>query len=128
MSMAPVCQKFGGECLYCLKQRHAAMRDRYRREKAVRAANKAKVMNKFYLGKLAERNGEYEYIHNVPFETDGTINPEAWMDNYASEFYSGEAEPGDDGYYFHGGGIHISVDEVREITRAEHIILKQLGV
>jgi hypothetical protein len=64
----------------------------------------------------------------VTFETDGTINPDKWMEDYASEFYGDNAVPGNDGYYFHAGGIHISVDEVQEITRAEHTTLKQLGI
>lgn len=81
-----------------------------------------------YLGKLQERNGEYEYIHNVLFETGK--NPAVWMDDYAKVFYpGGEGVQIEDGVYaFFWGGIEVCVESFDEMTDAEYAVLKKYSV
>ena len=76
---------------------------------------------KKYFGKLYERNGEFEYVHPVLFETDGYPWPE--LTRMAREFYPDQADEQDDGFYFFCGGIYIKPDYVAEVTCGEYAVL-----
>lgn len=82
---------------------------------------------KKYIGKLLEVNGEFEYGHNVVFETDG--DPQDYMENYAAGFYGDDGELFEESAYeFFGGGVLVYVDSVEEVTAAEYAVLKKYSV
>lgn len=79
---------------------------------------------KKYFGKLHERNGEFEYIHPVLFESDAY--PWPVLVRMAREFYPGEADEADgenNGFYFFSGGICIKPDYVIAVTEEEYAVL-----
>lgn len=80
---------------------------------------------KKYLGKLQERNGEFEYQHNILFETNSS--PEKWIENYASTFYpGGDGEEVEDALFaFFGGQVLVFVDSVVEVTDEEYAVLQK---
>ena len=80
----------------------------------------ANAMKK-YLGKLYERNGEFEYVHPMLFEAIGDPWPE--LTQMAKNFYPGQADEQDDGFYFFCGGIYIKPDFVAEVTDEEYAVL-----
>lgn len=60
---------------------------------------------------LKERNDEYEYSHHSVHELPDskTKTAEHFSENYAKEFYGGDSETGDAGYYFYNGEIFVEV-------------------
>lgn len=83
---------------------------------------------KYYIGKLEERNGEYEYEHPILVQMDDDLDPMEWLENYAHEFYGDDTEPLDGGYYFFGGGIFVSAAGVQEMTEEEYAVMKKFGI
>ena len=81
---------------------------------------------KYIFACLKERNGEYEYYHNsiheLPDKRVTTAN--LFLKNYAKDFYGGEPEKSDGGYYFHGGEVFVEVDSWKFISEEDYHILK----
>lgn len=75
---------------------------------------------KFYIGQINTRNGEYEYETTVKFRTGGS--PDRYLRRIASTFYDdegGELQDGKDGaYYFNGGEVACSEGDNQEISEA----------
>lgn len=78
---------------------------------------------KKYVGKLYERNGEYEYWHPVLFETEA--DPMSELTKLAREFYPDEADPQEDGFSFYAGGIYVAPESADEVTDEEYAVLKR---
>ena len=83
--------------------------------------NKRQRSLKKYFCKLYERNGEQEYIHPLLFETDA--EPIAELVRRAKEFYPGNVDAQDAGFYFFCGGIYIEPESVVEVTEEEYSVL-----
>jgi len=82
---------------------------------------------KFVFISLEERNGEREYTHNMVREIPASVKDEwDWADKQqAAQFYGGEPEATEDGYYFNGGEVCVSVKGTRVITEAEYKVLSR---
>lgn len=79
--------------------------------------------SRFYLWKIEERNGEYEYTHKGVIEIDADEDPDKWLEEYTSSFY-GEGTKEDDYYWFNGelicengGTTEISKDEFGVVAK-----------
>ena len=79
--------------------------------------------SRFYLWRIEERNGEYEYTHKGVVEIDADQDPDEWLEKYTSEFYA-DGEKEDDYYWFNGeiicengGTTEISKDEFNVVAR-----------
>ncbi|MDE3022619.1 MAG: hypothetical protein KGI54_12295 [Pseudomonadota bacterium] len=71
---------------------------------------------KYYVGKLHERNGEYEYTHWFLFSTSN--DPDHYMDQIAADFYGNECDEHDEnGYYFNGYAVYVRPDEFKEVDK-----------
>lgn len=84
-----------------------------------------KKSTQFIFLKLKERNGEYEYIHPSVHEIPSELDINEFAENYASEFYDpSRMKPGDDGYYFNGGEVHVRVYTAMAISKRDYDLLK----
>ena len=78
--------------------------------------------SRFYVWKIEERNGEYEYTHKGVVEIDADQNPDEWLEEYTSNFYSdGEKE---DDYYWFNGEIICENGGTQEISKDEFEVVK----
>lgn len=75
-------------------------------------------MDKFYMVKLKERNGEREYAHAMRLKLSGKKKPEVALNHIAKNFYDNDGEKSDGGYYFNGGEVYVSSGSIKEITEA----------
>lgn len=81
---------------------------------------------KYFIGKLHERNGEYEYVHTLRFMTNG--NPGKYLDDIASRFYDEDGGDEEDGSYsFNLGCIIVTPGICREITKDFYVQCYELG-
>jgi hypothetical protein len=74
------------------------------------------------------RNGECEYTSRSTHPVARGAELHAIADKHASEFYGGPAESGDGGYYFHGGTVHVQVDSVKPVTKADLAVLRKFNI
>ena len=82
---------------------------------------------KYYFGKLQERNGDHLYSHPVLFRTDS--DPDAYLTEIASRFYDAKGgEKQNDGYYFHAGSIFVKPDIYQEISEQFYRQCKELTI
>jgi hypothetical protein len=76
---------------------------------------------------LRERNGEYEYyhrsVHHLQNIRENTADKIA--KNYLKDFYGGEPEKKDGGYYFHGGEVFVRIDGLEFIGENEYKVLRK---
>lgn len=81
---------------------------------------------KFVFISLEERNGEREYTHNIVREIPEKTDAWDYGDkNLAAQWYADDADEQDDGYYFNGGEVCVSVKGARDITKEEYDVLKK---
>ena len=81
---------------------------------------------KYYVYKVFERNGNYEYTHkgtcnSSEFEDNQT--PEEWLEETAKNFYS-EGDPEED-WYWHFGELITQAYGIEEVTKKEYEILNK---
>ena len=81
---------------------------------------------KYYFGKLQERNGDYLYSHPVLFRTDR--DPDTYLTEIASCFYDDKGEKQGDGYYFYAGSIFVKPDNCQEISEQFYRQCQELGI
>ena len=76
---------------------------------------------------LEERNGEYEYRHHSVHELDDNkkSSAEKFVKKYLKEFYGGESDKEDDGYYFYNGEIFVRINSWDFISEIEYNVLKR---
>lgn len=82
---------------------------------------------KYYIYKIFERNGNYEYTHKglTAFNPDETeLNPEEWLEETARTFYS-DSEDKDGDYWWHFGELVTRGDSITEVTKKEYEILQK---
>lgn len=73
--------------------------------------------SRFYIAKINERNGEYEYSHITRMKLDTDEKPEEALKNIASTWYGGEADAQDDDcFYFHDGCVCVTPGEIHEVS------------
>ena len=86
-----------------------------------------KTNTKYIFVSLEESNGEYEYlhrsVHQIPDGRKATADKVA--NNYAKEFYGGEVEKTDGGYYFHSGEVFIKDFSWQFISEEKFNILRE---
>jgi hypothetical protein len=78
---------------------------------------------RFYVWRIDETNGEYEYTHKGVVELEADENPDEWLEEYTSEFYANGRKE-DDYYWFNeeiicenGGITEISKDEFSVVAK-----------
>jgi len=84
---------------------------------------------KYFIYKVFERNGEFEYTHKglTSFDPEETgYSPEEWLEDTAKNFYSeGEKYSPDDDYYWHFGMLITQAHSITEVTKEEYDILRK---
>lgn len=86
-------------------------------------------MKKYFVYKVFERNGEYEYTHkglanSDEFEDNQT--PDEWLEETTKNFYSeGEKWDEEDDYYWHFGELITKPYSIVEVTKEEYDILQK---
>lgn len=84
------------------------------------------MAEKYYVGKLKERNGEQEYTHVVRFVTDD--DPDFYLEQIASSFYDAEGDE-DDGAYWHlDGTVLVAVAGYSKVTKPFYLKCQELGL
>jgi len=81
---------------------------------------------KYFIYKIFERNGEYEYTHKclTSFDPEETgYTPEEYLEDTAKNFYSEGEKDGD--YYWHFGELVTRPDSITEVTKEEYEILQK---
>lgn len=82
------------------------------------------VKRRYFVGKIFERNGEYEYTVAVLFELEGKQKPEAHMKWMAKNQYGHDREKEGNGWYFNCGEVYVEPREFKEISKATYDELK----
>ena len=80
---------------------------------------------KYFIGRILERNGDFEYRTNYLFQTDR--NPEDYAEKMAMEWYCSSAADYDDdseGYWVSGVALVINNGH-QEITKAEFDVMQK---
>lgn len=79
-------------------------------------------MAKCYIGRLDERNGEYEYDTTIRFKTGG--DPNSYLERIAKKWYSGkpviETDEGGNTYAFNGGEVEVEVGAYKEVSESAY--------
>lgn len=78
---------------------------------------------RFYVWQIDEVNGEYEYTHKGVAELDENEDPEEWLENYTSDFYSGGEKDEDEDCYWFNGEITCESGGITEISKDEYSIV-----
>ena len=73
---------------------------------------------RFFVGKLEERNGEYEYKHVFRFQLAPRRKPEVFLRNLASQFYGSSADRSGETFYFNGGEVAVRPAGCKEVSEA----------
>ena len=81
---------------------------------------------KYYIYKIFERNGNYEYTHKclTAMPDDAEQTPEEFLEETARTFYS-DSEDKEDNYWWHFGELVTRGDEITEVTKEEYDILQK---
>lgn len=81
--------------------------------------------SKYIMLNLRERNGEYEYTHkSVHSLKDGRkLTAERFAKNYAKEFYGGNADYDDGGYFFNDGEVYVRINSWKFISEEHFNVL-----
>lgn len=76
---------------------------------------------------LEERNGEYEYSHRSVHELpdNKTTTAEQFVENYLKEFYGGDAEARDGGYYFYNDEVFVELSSWSFISEETYNVLNR---
>lgn len=87
-----------------------------------------KASSKYLFISLKERNGDYEYTHKNITEINNEKISTAIevVEDYAKTFYMDNPEKCDNGYYFFGGEVFVSVNYWTFISEEEYNVLKNL--
>lgn len=86
-----------------------------------------RAVNKFYAGRLFERNGEYEYNITVFFKLKGKKSPEKHLNDWAKNQYSGSKRKERDGWYFNGDEVYVEAQGFHEISESTYNEMTKLG-
>jgi hypothetical protein len=75
---------------------------------------------------LKEHNGEYQYFHkNVHILPNSrAVTIKSYSENYLKGFYGGKIFKEDDGYFFHGGEVFVSIYSSKMISEEEYNLLR----
>ena len=73
---------------------------------------------KYYVAKIEELNGEYEYISTIRFCLPATRKPAAFLNRVVKDWYSGAARKENDGYYFNCGEVYVEAGDYKEVPEA----------
>ena len=74
---------------------------------------------KYYVGKIVDRMGEYEWETTIRFCTDR--NPEAYLDILAMGWRLEDAEWSEEyGGYDHGDGIVVTAGQWKEVSQSTY--------
>ena len=79
---------------------------------------------KYFIGKILERNGDFEYKTDYLFQTDG--NPEQYAEKMAMQWYDSDEDDYDEdqeGYWV--GSALVFNNGHQEITEAEFEVMKK---
>lgn len=78
---------------------------------------------KYFAAEIFVRNGEYEYTKPMVLKAENLEAATVKADEHNKTYYSGEAEPWDDGYFFHAGCVYVHMRNVVEINKAQYDVL-----
>lgn len=81
--------------------------------------------SKYLLLCLKERNGAYEYLHRSVHELTNSrvVTANRFAENYAKRFYGDNVESEDEGHYFFGGEVFVTVDWWQFVSEQDFNIL-----
>ena len=73
---------------------------------------------KFYIGKIEQRHGEYEFTAVIKFKT--VDFPDVCLDSIIKDWFGERDEESisDNGYTFHGGQIFIEAGAIQEVSES----------
>ena len=84
-------------------------------------------MKEYILIELLTKCGEYEFSTWTKREFNSNeLSADDVADSVARNFYEGEVDGGDFGYYHNGGEVHTSVASVKQLTKDEYDLLTRL--
>jgi hypothetical protein len=75
---------------------------------------------KFYIGRIFERNGDYEYNQTIFFKLSSRKSPQKYLNDMAANQYSASKYPEGDGWYFNCGEVYVESQGYREISEATY--------
>lgn len=81
------------------------------------------TQKRFFAAEIFVRNGEYEHTKPMVLKAKNLDAAVVKANEHNKTFYSGEADPWDYGYFFHGGCVYVHIRNVAEINKDEYDVL-----
>lgn len=75
-------------------------------------------MDKYYIGTIFERNGEYEYWHTIRLKLTNRQKPEAALKRITADWYGGNKyQDSNVGWYYNCGEVYVEAGNWKEISK-----------
>jgi hypothetical protein len=82
---------------------------------------------RYFFKEIKVRTGEYEFEQRSTHTCEDNEDIDKILDDYIQDYYSNECEDMFDNeeYYFFGGEVAVSLNNVTEITKEEYEVLRK---